>query len=126
MKTILVAHAGPDANPLRRDTMLFQRHFGRLLKTAGHDVSILLTCRPSESIEQSWRAALEQSGPEVVSVALPAEEWMTWVPLWSIRVAEAVTPYLQKADGSISRIGGTLLSILFVADVSIQTSIRRV
>ncbi|HEX3744649.1 MAG TPA: glycosyltransferase [Bryobacteraceae bacterium] len=99
-KVALVSHDVQTIHGRAGGVGAFVTHFGRLLRKAGEEVTIILTRQETHPvhIDDQWRRTYEDCGIGIVELHNSEARADRWADSWTVRLAEQVTPLLAGFD----------------------------
>ena len=99
-KVALVTHDVQTIRGCAGGVAAFVTHFGRLLRAAGDEVTIILTRQETHtvSVDENWRRKYREWGIELETVHNSEPSADRWADPWTVRLSEKVAPLLAKFD----------------------------
>jgi glycosyltransferase involved in cell wall biosynthesis len=99
-KVALVSHDVQTIDGRAGGVAAFVTHFGRLLREAGEEVTIILTRQETHPVhvDENWRRRYRDWGIGVVELHTSKPRADRWADTWTARLSEQVTPLLSGFD----------------------------
>lgn len=99
-KVALVTHDVQTIHGRAGGVGAFVTHFARLLRTAGDEVTIILTRQETHpvQVDEKWRARYREWGIGIVEIHNTAPSSDRWSDPWAARLSELVTPQIADFD----------------------------